>query len=283
MAKLIKGKIIAEKIEERLVNRVKKLKIKGLSPGLAVIFVGDHKPSETYIRKKQEAAERVGISFSLYSFKENIDRDRLVNEIKKIQEDRDLCGLIVQLPLPERLYTPDVINAINPSIDVDCLTDTNVGKLVMGTNFLYPPTPEAVLAALKETKTTLQGKNITIVGTGALVGRPLSIMLMNEGASVTTCNKRTKNVKEKTRTADIVVTAVGKKNLLRGDMVKKGTIVIDTGISYVGEKMYGDANAKEIKKKASYFTPTPGGIGPITVALLLQNTVTCAERKIKKV
>ncbi|HLC70039.1 MAG TPA: bifunctional 5,10-methylenetetrahydrofolate dehydrogenase/5,10-methenyltetrahydrofolate cyclohydrolase [Patescibacteria group bacterium] len=282
MAKLIKGKEIAAKIEARLIKRVKKIKARGLQPKLAVIFVGDHKPSETYIRKKQEAAERVGLGFSLHTFRSSIEKNKLIGEIKKIQTDPNLAGLIVQLPLPERLYTSDVLNAISPNVDVDCLTDTNVGKLVMGTNFLYPPTPEAVLVALNDTGTTIQGKNITILGTGPLVGRPLSIMLMNEGASVTTCNKRTKNVREKTLTADIVVSAVGKKNLIRGNMIKKGTIVIDTGISYIGEKMYGDANAKEVRKKASYFTPTPGGIGPITVALLLQNTVICAEKKIHK-
>lgn len=278
MGKLIDGLAIAEKIKKQTALTVKKLKKKGITPKLGVILVGNDKPSETYIRKKQQAAETAGIEFILKRFPAVIRAKKLIEEVKKIQATENLSGLIIQLPLPEKLYTPDVLNAVNPDIDVDCLTDTNIGKLVMRTNFIFPPTPYAVIQILKELDTKISGKNITIIGMGALVGKPLAIILANEGASVTTCNSRTKDTKAKCLRADIIVTGVGKKNLLRGDMVKKGTVVIDTGIAFENGKMYGDVNRDEVLKKASYLTPTPGGVGPITVALLLANTVACAQR-----
>ncbi len=185
--------------------------------------------------------------------------------------------------MPERLYKPEVLNAINPNIDVDCLTDANIGKLVMKTNLIEPPTPWAVIKTLKEINFNLVGKNITLVGAGALVGKPLAIMLVNELASVTTCNSHTENLKQKCLAADAIISAVGKQqNLITADMVKKGAVVIDTGIVYVEGKMHGDVDFNNVSKKTSFITPTPGGIGPITVSKLLLNTVICAK-KINKV
>jgi len=279
MGILIDGKKIAAAINKKTATEITKLKKRGLKPKLAVVFVGNHKPSATYIQRKKEAAEKVGIEFAIHRFPTSISKNKLTEEIKNIQEDKNICGLIIQLPLPERLYSSEVLNAVNPDIDVDCLTDTNVGKLVMGTGYILPPTPNAVLEVLKHLKIKLKGKNVTIVGTGALVGRPLAIMMANAGSSVITCNSRTNNTKEKCLESEIVVTAVGKKNLLRGDMIKNKTVVIDTGIAFDNGKMCGDANREEILKKCSYLTPTPGGIGPITVALLLRNTLLCALRR----
>ncbi len=281
MGILINGKQIAADINKQTARAVAALKKHGFTPKLAVVFVGNNKPSATYIRKKQEAAEQVGMEFVLYHFPASVSKIVLVKKIKEIQKNKKISGLIVQLPLPERLYTPDVLNAIDPELDVDCMTDTNTGKLVMGTSWLTPPTPTAVLEVLQTIKVNLKGKNVTIVGTGALVGRPLAIMMMNAGASVITCNSRTNNTKEKCLEADIVVTAVGKKDLLRGDMIRLGTIIVDTGIAFENGKMYGDVNRPEILEKCSYLTPTPGGIGPITVALLLRNTLICAKRRQK--
>ena len=278
MGKLIDGLSIAEKIKNQTALEVKKLKKKGITPKLGVVLVGNNPPSETYVHKKQLAAETAGIGFVLKRFPATVSAKKLIAEVKKIQTKEKLSGLIIQLPLPEKLYTPDVLNAVSSDIDVDCLTDINIGKLVMQTNFIFPPTPYAVIQILKEIKIEIAGKNITIIGMGALVGKPLAIILSNDGASVTTCNSRTKNIKEKCLSADIIVTGVGKKDLLRGDMVKKGTIVIDTGIVFEKGKMYGDVNREEVLKKASYLTPTPGGVGPITVSLLLSNTVACAKR-----
>lgn len=275
---LINGKQIAEKVNQRTAELVAILKKKNIIPKLAVILVGEDKPSQTYVRKKGESAKKTGFDFTLYELPKNIKQDELIKKIKKIQQDKKLTGLIVQLPLPEHLYATEVLNAIKPEIDVDCLTDVNLGKLVMKTNYIVPPTPGAVMSILHDLNVDLIGKNITIIGAGALVGKPLAIMMMNERASVTTCNSKTKDTKEKCLQADIIVTGVGKKDLLRGDMVKKDAIVIDTGVDFESGKMYGDVNVEEVLKKASFVTPTPGGVGPITVARLLLNTAICAEK-----
>ena len=279
VGQIIDGKKIAEIIAERTTEKVVNLKKAGKSVKLAVILVGDDKPSQSYVKHKGLVSKKVGIEFDLHELKADITKEDLIAKVKEIQKDPDLTGLIVQLPLPEPLYTTDVLNAINPDIDVDCLTDVNLGKLVMKTNTIVPPTPGAVITILKEIGTDLKGKDVTIIGTGALVGKPLAIMMMNEGASITTVNSRTKNVKEKCLQADIIVTGVGKKDLLRGDMISKGSIVIDTGVDFVEGKMYGDVNVPEALETASFVTPTPGGVGPNTVARLLWNTAVCAEKK----
>ena len=278
MTNIIDGKKIAAKIEKQTAKQVALLKQKGIVPKLAVVLVGNDKPSLTYIGRKKSAAERVGIHFALYQFPTSIKKESLIQAVKDIQKDSQLSGLIIQLPLPERLYTSEVLNAINPDIDVDCLTDTNIGKLVMKTNHIEPPTPWAVIQTLKEIKFTVMGKNATIVGAGALVGKPLAIMLINELASVTTCNSHTKDIQKKCLEADVIISAVGKKDLITAKMVKKNTVVIDTGIAYVDGTMYGDVDFKSVSKKAQFITPTPGGIGPITVAKLLHNTAICAKK-----
>ncbi len=278
MTNIIDGRKIAEKIEKDTAKDTALLKTRGIVPKLAVVLVGNNKASLTYIKRKEAAAQRVGVDFALHQFPKEISKEELITNIKKIQQDTQLTGLIIQLPLPERLYIPEVLNSINPAIDVDCLTDTNIGKLVMKTNHIEPPTPWAVIKVLKEIKFKMVGNNITIVGAGALVGKPLAIMLVNELASVTTCNSHTKDIKKKCLEADVIVSAVGKKDLITKDMVKKNTIVIDTGIAYKNGTMYGDVDFQTVSKKASFITPTPGGIGPITVAKLLRNTVTCAKK-----
>ena len=278
MTTIIDGKKIAAKIEKQTATQVALLTKKGIIPKLAVILVGKDKPSLTYIGRKKDAAQRVGVDFTLHQFPTNISKEDLIQAITDIQKDPQLTGLIVQLPLPERLYKPEVLNAINPAIDVDCLTDANIGKLVMKTNLIEPPTPWAVIKTLHEIKHNLIGKNITIVGAGALVGKPLAIMLVNELASVTTCNSHTQDIKKKCLNADVIISAVGKQNLITADMVKKGSVMIDTGISYADGKMHGDVDFKAVSKKTTFITPTPGGIGPVTVAKLLLNTVTCAKK-----
>lgn len=276
---LIDGKSIAKKIRQKTAAEAALLKEQGVQPKLAVILVGEDKPSQTYVRKKGQAAEKVGIDFSLYELPGDISQEDLINKVNEIQSDPNLSGLIVQLPLPEHLYTTDVLNTIRADIDVDCLTDVNLGKIVMKTNFMVPPTPGAVMSILKEQAVDLPGKNITIIGVGALVGKPLAIMMMNERASVTTCNSATRDTKEKCLNSDIIVTGVGRKDILTGEMVSENTIVIDTGVCFVDDKMYGDVNVEEVLEKGAWVTPTPGGVGPITVARLLWNTVICSKHK----
>jgi len=277
MEKIINGKQIANEILEEVKTKIAQLDFK---PKLAVIFVGDDKPSQTYVRRKQEAAKYAGIDFEIYSFPTNIEKEKLVKNIKDIQKkEKNIRGMIVQLPLPEPLFTPEVLDAVNSDIDVDCLTNTNIGKLVMKTADFSPPTPQAVLEIFKSINLDVKGKNITIVGAGALVGKPLSIMLLNKQATVTTCNEHTRDLKKILKKSDIIVSAVGKKDLIRKSMLKKNVIIIDTGIAFANNKMYGDVNFEEAVKKAKFITPTPGGVGPMTIAMLMKNTLTAFKQQ----
>ena len=271
------GKPIAESILATTAQEVVLCKKDGITPAMAVILVGEDKPSQTYVRKKKEAAERVGIDCTIYELPEHITQDELLATLQDIQSNPHLHGLIVQLPLPKHLDTNTLLNAIDPKKDIDCLTNVNLGKLVMKDELIIPPTPGAVMSVLESINIEPAGKNVTIIGVGALVGKPLAIILMNKRASVTTCNSATRDTKEKCLAADIIVTGVGKKDTLRGDMVKKDAIVIDTGVDFEDGKMYGDVHVQEIDEKGARVTPTPGGIGPITVARLLYNTVVCAK------
>lgn len=278
---LIDGYHIAESILQKTKRQVALLQKKKITPHLGVVFVGNDDRSAVYIRKKGEAAQEIGIKFSLFSFKENISEKKLIAEIQAIQKKQKLTGLIVQLPLPEHLYTPHILNAIDPKIDVDCLTHENLGKLIMKWGELLPPTPAAALEILHSLKVELPGKKVVLLGAGALVGKPLSILLMNARATVSVCNSATPNLKKMCKDADIIITGVGKKDLIGGNMVKRGAIVIDAGICLEEGKIYGDVTVKEVSKKA-LVTPTPGGVGPITVAKLLSNTVLCAQKKFDK-
>jgi methylenetetrahydrofolate dehydrogenase (NADP+) / methenyltetrahydrofolate cyclohydrolase len=278
---IIDGKTIAQHIHEKTKMLVSECIKKGVTPHLGVVFVGDDKPSATYVRKKGEAAEKLGIRFDLFTYPADITEIELMKEMKRIQAEHELTGLIVQLPIPDHLYTPTVLNAIDPSIDVDCLTNENQGKLLMNTQEILPPTPAAVFSVLESLSVDLVGKNVTLIGVGALVGKPLAVMCINARASVTTINTVTKDAKEKCLNADIIITGVGRHGVLTGDMVREGAIVIDTGIDFVDGKMVGDIVFDEIVGKTSAVTPTPGGVGPITVAHLLANTAQCAYKKIR--
>lgn len=280
MSNFIDGIAIAEKIHFQTAKKVKTLKKRGITPKLAVILVGDDKPSATYVKRKGEAAAKIGIEFALHQLNSAISKNEIIKKILEIQEDALLSGLIVQLPLPEPLYTEEVLNAIDPAVDVDCLTNENIGRLIMNNADFLPPTPGAVMSILDHLKILLAGKNVTIVGVGALVGKPLAIMMMNARASVTTVNSATRDFKQKCLAADIIISGVGKKNLIRGDMVRRGAIVIDTGVDFVNGKMCGDVNVEEVMSIADAVTPTPGGVGPVTVARLLWNTAVLAEQKL---
>ncbi len=277
MGNLIDGQSIAEHLNKINAARVRRLGEKKIVPSLGVVLVGDHAPSKTYVRKKGEMAKNIGIHFSLHEYASDIHTTPLIEKIKSLQDDADLSGLIVQLPLPKQIDTNAVLNSLRPDIDIDCLTNENIGKLVMNTHRVAPPTARAVLRILEHLNIELIGREVTILGAGPLVGKPLAIMMMNARASVTVCNSATKDIAAKCRSAEIIVTGVGKKHLLTADMVSPQTIVIDTGVSFENGKMYGDVDVENIKDIASWVTPTPGGVGPITIAELLSNTITCAE------
>ena len=278
VATLIDGKAIAGKIETEVAARVAALKETGAVPKLAVVLVGDDEASGVYVRRKGEAARRVGIDFNLHEFPSDIGKDEFIAKLREIQNDPALAGLIIQIPVPEILYNSEVLNTIRRDIDVDCLTEENLGKLVMQSNFIVPPTPGAAVTILEELNTDLTGKDVIVVGAGALVGKPLAIMLLNKKCTVTVCNSSTRDLKSKCLGADIIISGVGKKGLIRGDMVKDGAVIIDAGIFMENGKTCGDVNMEDMKDKSVTVTPTPGGVGPVTVARLLLNTVICAER-----
>lgn len=272
---IVDGKKIANNILNRLKREVSRMK---RAPVLAVVLVGDDKPSKAYIKHKEVAAGEVGIKFLLYKFPSSISQELLISKIRGIQ-NQALDGIIIQLPLPDKFDKKKILNELKPEIDVDCLSWVSLGKLVIHDNNLVPPSPGAVLEILKFYKVNLKGKHIVLVGQGDLIGKPLTNILIHMPVTLTTCNKETKNLGKITREADILITGVGKYNLIKPDMVKKGAVVIDAGVSFKNGKMFGDLDFARVSKKASIVTPTPGGVGPITVAKLLENTVSIAKSK----
>jgi len=275
---LINGKEIAAHITDSLQKRIVALRRKKRIPSLVVVLVGNNPASRTYVRMKGQVAKKIGVQFTLLEYPEKITTKNLVSEINRIQKEQAPSGMILQLPLPSHLDTTAALNAIDPTRDIDCLTFENIGRLVMKQARFFPPTAEAVMKILESLNVSFPGKNVTIVGVGPLVGKPMAVMLMNERASVTTVNSATKNFKEKCLAADIIVTAIGKQNTIRGDMVRDSAIVVDAGIDFTKDgKVIGDVNVEEVLKHASAVTPTPGGVGPLTIACLLENTVIAAE------
>lgn len=272
---IVDGRQIATAILTRLKREVSGMRRK---PVLAVILVGDDKPSTTYVRNKQKSAEQVGIKFLLYKFPTSISESQLISKIRGIQ-NQNLDGIIVQLPLPKKFDKRKVLNQLNPEIDVDCLTWISLGRLVIADNKLIPPSPAAVLEILKKHRVDLTGKHVVLVGQGDLIGKPLANILSHMPVTLTTCNKETRNLAQYTRQADILITGVGRAGLITADMIKKDAVVIDAGVSFLKGHMRGDIDFAKISKKAKLVTPTPGGVGPITVAKLLENTVAIAKTK----
>lgn len=281
MDKLIDGQKIANSINTRTLAKVRALKRRGIVPKLAIVMVGNDPASRMYVGRKQKLAASLGVECVLHAFSGSIKKSELIAQLKKIQTDDKLSGLIIQLPLPERLYDRSILNCINPTLDIDFLTDVSLGSLVSKNYTLEPPTASAMLEVLRSLKINLVGKNVVVVGAGVLVGRPLAMLLLNERATITVCNSVTKNLGAICRGADIVITAVGKANLIRGNMLKKGAIVVDAGFSLVNSKVVGDVCMDEALRTARFVTPTPGGVGPITVAKLLYNVASAAASKIK--
>ncbi len=279
MTQIVAGKKIAQKILDDLELRTKRLKERNKEAALAVVIVGDDKPSHTYVKKKGEAAERVGITFFKFDFPVEITKDELIAELIKIQAEHKLTGMILQLPVPERLWpdTREIVNHIDINIDVDCLSHLALGRVMMNESILVPPTPGAIMEILDYYQVDLAGKEICLVGRGDLIGKPLAAMLLHRSVTLTVCGRATKDLARYTKTADIIITGVGKKDLVTGEMVKEGVVVVDAGVCFVDGKMYGDINYDSISQKASLVTPIPGGVGPITVAKLLENTVKVAE------
>ena len=282
----INGTQVAFEIKENLKNDIESnfYAIKRPAPKLVVILVGKNPASQVYVAGKSKACSQVGISSQIYTLEENTTEAQLGEIIEELNKDKSVNGILLQLPLPGHIDEKKMIEKIAPEKDVDGLTKTNLGKLISNDNTgLFGCTPSGIIELLKNYKVDLKGKDVVIINRSLLVGKPLALMFLNEDATVTICHSKTKNLKEKTLRADIVVVAVGKKHFLTEDMIKEGAIVVDVGINRDEQtkKICGDADFENVSKKASLITPVPGGVGPMTIAMLLKNTYIATMRKYK--
>lgn len=285
MAEIISGKDIAQKIiETDLVPRVQLLNKKNVQPKLVVILVGDHAASASYVRQKEKFAEKAGILSEVWRFEDTITEDEILAEIEKINTDDSIHGVIVQLPLPDHISIEKILRKIHPSKDVDGFTPENIGKLLLGERALECCTPKGIIRMIEEAGVELSGKNVAVIGRSNIVGKPVSALALNKSATVTICHSRTKNLREKIADSDIVIVAVGKPELITGEDLPRGAVVIDVGIhrkdapdTERGWKLCGDVDFESAKDVVSMISPVPGGVGPMTVISLIENTVQAAE------
>lgn len=279
---LLDGKALSAKIKEELKEKNQFLKSKGIESCLAVILVGDNPASQTYVKSKAKACEECGIKSLVYHLNENITQNELLALINTLNHDGSVHGILVQLPLSDHICKDLILESIISSKDVDGFHPINVGYLNLGleSGFL-PCTPLGVMKLLKAYEIDLEGKDAVIIGASNIVGRPMATMLLNAGATVSVCHIKTKDLSLYTRQADLIIVAAGCVNLLRSDMVKEGVIVVDVGINRLESgKIVGDVDFEEVSKKSSYITPVPGGVGPMTIAMLLENTVKSAKNRL---
>ena len=275
----IDGLEVARVVKERVKKAVDELKSQGITPCLATVLVGDNQASATYVKNKQKACAEVGIVTKDHHISSSISQRELNDLVDSLSNDRAVHGVLVQLPLPAQINEFEVISRISPIKDVDGLTPYNAGLLAMGKAALKACTPSGIMELFDYYKIDLAGKNVVMINRSNLIGKPLYHLLLEKNATVTTCHSKTKNLAEFTKAADIVITAVGDRTkfTLKQDMIKNGAVVIDVAITRHDEKLAGDCDYEEIIKKASFATPVPGGVGPMTVAMLLKNTVTAAS------
>lgn len=281
MNKIIDGKIISSKVKERVKNEVADLNKIGITVGLAVIIVGNNPASKVYVANKKKSCEALGIISEEYALDENTTQEELLNLINKLNSDPKINGILCQLPLPKHLDEKLIINSIDPEKDVDAFHPTNVGKIMIGDYYFLPCTPAGVMEMLEYEKIDVEGKNCVVIGRSNIVGKPMNMLLLHKNGTVTICHSKTKNLAEICKKADILVAAVGKPNFVTADMVKDGAVVIDVGINRVEGKLCGDVKFDEVSKKVSAITPVPGGVGPMTIAMLMQNTLTAAKKQNK--
>lgn len=274
MGKIIDGKAIAEGIRAELKKKVGKLKQK---PGLAVVLVGDNAASQIYVNMKEKKCSEVGFYSKKVVLPEKTSQEKLLAVVDELNQDSKIHGMLVQLPLPDHIDEQLIIDAIVPHKDADGFNPINMGNMLIGNNIILPATPKGVIKLIESTGVNLEGKHAVVVGRSNIVGKPVAILLQQKNCTVTMCHSRTKNLGEETKKADILVAAVGKARMITKDMVKKGAIVIDVGTNKVYDKLVGDVDFDEVKKVAGWITPVPKGVGPMTIACLLENTLECME------
>ena len=281
--KILDGKAVSLKVKESVKVRADELKKFGIEPTLAVVLVGEDKASQTYVRAKEKACNEYGIKSVAHRLSENTTQNELLALINVLNLDDSIHGILVQLPLPKHIDTNVVLAAIDPRKDVDGFHAVNVGKLVSGLDGFVPCTPLGVMEILKEYGIDVAGLNAVVIGRSNIVGKPMANLLLNASATVTVTHSKTTNLKEICKNADLIVAAIGKPFFLKADMVKDGAVVVDVGINRLDDgRLVGDVDFDEVAPKCSYITPVPGGVGPMTIAMLLNNTILAAQAKIAK-
>ncbi|HCG72128.1 MAG TPA: bifunctional methylenetetrahydrofolate dehydrogenase/methenyltetrahydrofolate cyclohydrolase FolD [Nitrospina sp.] len=271
---LIDGKKVSGEIRNRLADEIQELKKKtGKTPGLATVLVGDDPASAVYVRNKNKICGELGFQSFEQKLSADTSEEKLLQLVGELNSNKDVHGILVQLPLPDQIDSEKILQAIDPKKDVDGFHPVNVGKLVVGNALLTPCTPTGIIALLDRYDIEISGKNAVIIGRSNIVGKPVSMLLLHRNATITICHSRTQNLEEVTRSADILVAAVGRANFVTDEMVSEGTVVIDVGINRVDGKLTGDVDFEPVSKKASHITPVPGGVGPMTIALLMENTL----------
>ncbi|MBQ8740971.1 MAG: bifunctional methylenetetrahydrofolate dehydrogenase/methenyltetrahydrofolate cyclohydrolase FolD, partial [Clostridia bacterium] len=279
MSNIIDGRLVSAAVKDRVAGEVKELNKKGISVCLAVILVGQDPASQIYVANKKKACEQLGIVSKEYLLPETTTQEELLALVNQLNDDKNVNGILCQLPLPKGLDEKVVIEAIDPNKDVDAFHPVNVGRIMIGDYDFLPCTPAGVMEMLNYYNIDVNGKECVVIGRSNIVGKPMGMLLLHKNGTVTLCHSRTKNLSEVTRRADILVAAVGKANFVTADMVKDGAVVIDVGMNRENGKLCGDVDFDAVSQKASYITPVPGGVGPMTIATLMQNTLTAAKRQ----
>lgn len=280
MGNIINGKEVSAKVKASVASEVENLKNKGITVGLAVVIVGDDPASKIYVRNKKKNCEAVGIYSEEYALAADTTQEQLLSLVDKLNNDPKINGILVQSPVPGHIDEMAVVEAISPFKDVDAFHAYNVGKIMMGDYQFLPCTPAGVIELIKSTGIDISGKNCVVIGRSNIVGKPMAMLLLHENGTVTICHSRTKNLKEICVSADILVSAVGRSDFVKADMVKPGAVVIDVGMNRDKDgKLCGDVDYENVEPVASYITPVPGGVGPMTIAMLLKNTVTAAKQQ----
>ncbi|MBC8597352.1 bifunctional methylenetetrahydrofolate dehydrogenase/methenyltetrahydrofolate cyclohydrolase FolD [Qingrenia yutianensis] len=282
MAKILDGKAVSQRVKNALKDETEKFVEKyGIKPGLAVVIVGDDPASRVYVNSKKKACAEIGYYSEEHALPESTTEGELLSLVEKLNGDEKIHGILVQLPLPKHINEEKIINAINPKKDVDAFHPVNVGKIMIGNFDFLPCTPAGVMELINEAGIDLTGKNCVVVGRSNIVGKPQAMLLLHKNATVTICHSKTKNIKEITKNADVLVAAVGRAQMFDGDYIKDGAVVIDVGMNRLeNKKLVGDVDFESAAKKASCITPVPGGVGPMTIAMLMKNTLTAAKNAV---
>lgn len=283
MTKILDGKAVSAAVKESIKAEVGALKKKGIDVSLAVVLVGNDPASKIYVANKKKACEATGIRSLEYILDESTGEEELVALIKKLNADKSVNGILCQLPLPKGLDEKKIINTISPEKDVDAFHPVNVGKIMIGDFDFVPCTPAGIMEILKFYNISPEGKSCTVIGRSNIVGKPMAMLMLHKNATVTVCHSKTENLKEICKSSDILISAVGKAGFVTADMVKDGAVVIDVGMNRENGKLCGDVAFDDVKEKTSYITPVPGGVGPMTIAMLLKNTVTAAKKQNGKI